>query len=123
MAMQLAYYRDSGGESCQTYEASMTRFYKHGRTETIRSCSSESAAFVHAMEAGEAGNAELRSLLSAAAEKHSMTAKDAMCGACASNAASITLARRTRCLQRTARKARAWGKCTDLAVSWPPPAS
>jgi hypothetical protein len=36
MAMQLAYYRDQH-EIGLTYEASMVRFFRHGRTETIRS--------------------------------------------------------------------------------------
>ena len=33
-----------------TYEASMTRLFREGRTETVRSCTIESAAFVRAME-------------------------------------------------------------------------
>lgn len=33
-----------------TYEASMTRLYRDGRTETVRSCSIESSAWVKAME-------------------------------------------------------------------------
>lgn len=35
MAMQLAYYRDQKAFAA-TYEASMTRLFKHGRTETVR---------------------------------------------------------------------------------------
>ena len=38
---------------CLTYEASMTRLFREGRTETVRSCTSESSAFVRALEAGE----------------------------------------------------------------------
>ncbi|XP_036842520.1 carnitine palmitoyl transferase I isoform X4 [Oncorhynchus mykiss] len=38
------------GEFCLTYEASMTRMFREGRTETVRSCTSESTAFVRAME-------------------------------------------------------------------------
>lgn len=38
---------------CLTYEASMTRLFKEGRTETVRSCSNESSAFVRALENGE----------------------------------------------------------------------
>ena len=45
-ALQLAYYRDSGGHLPLTYEASMTRLYLHGRTETVRSLTDESRAFV-----------------------------------------------------------------------------
>lgn len=45
MALQLAYYFDSG-KFAQTYEASMTRLYLNGRTETVRSCTQEAVAFV-----------------------------------------------------------------------------
>ena len=37
------------GRFCLTYEASMTRLYREGRTETVRSCSNDSVAFVNAM--------------------------------------------------------------------------
>lgn len=49
MALQLAYYRDAG-KFCLTYEASMTRLYREGRTETVRPCTIEAAAWVKAME-------------------------------------------------------------------------
>uniref|UniRef100_A0A7N6BZU4 carnitine O-palmitoyltransferase n=1 Tax=Anabas testudineus TaxID=64144 RepID=A0A7N6BZU4_ANATE len=52
IGLQLAYYRDRGGFSL-TYEASMTRLFREGRTETVRSCSNESCAFVKALEGGE----------------------------------------------------------------------
>uniref|UniRef100_A0A8B9JHK2 carnitine O-palmitoyltransferase n=1 Tax=Astyanax mexicanus TaxID=7994 RepID=A0A8B9JHK2_ASTMX len=45
LALQLAFYRDRG-MFCLTYEASMTRLFREGRTETVRSCSSESCAFI-----------------------------------------------------------------------------
>lgn len=37
------------GKFCLTYEASMTRLFREGRTETVRSCTIESCAFVGAM--------------------------------------------------------------------------
>ena len=40
------------GNFSQTYEASMTRLFREGRTETVRSCTIETSAFVEAMEAG-----------------------------------------------------------------------
>ena len=49
MAMQLAYYRHTGGEVCGTYESIMTRPFLHGRTEVGRSCSVDSLAFSKAM--------------------------------------------------------------------------
>lgn len=37
------------GKFCLTYEASMTRLFREGRTETVRSCTIESCAFVRSM--------------------------------------------------------------------------
>ncbi len=37
------------GQLCLTYEASMTRLYLEGRTETVRSVTTKSARFVKAM--------------------------------------------------------------------------
>lgn len=48
----LCFLQDRGG-FCLTYEASMTRLFREGRTETVRSCSNESSAFVKALEDGE----------------------------------------------------------------------
>uniref|UniRef100_A0A8C5EHZ9 carnitine O-palmitoyltransferase n=1 Tax=Gouania willdenowi TaxID=441366 RepID=A0A8C5EHZ9_GOUWI len=48
IALQLAHYRDKG-KFCLTYEASMTRLFREGRTETVRSCTMETCAFVRAM--------------------------------------------------------------------------
>lgn len=79
MAIQLAYYRDSGKFSL-TYEASMTRFYREGRTETVRSCSLESVAWVKAMEDKNSNTAERIRLLKIACERHRVAYSDAMCG-------------------------------------------
>ncbi|KAF0682313.1 Aste57867_25540 [Aphanomyces stellatus] len=48
LAIQLA-GRKHWGKYVATYEASQTRLYLHGRTETTRSCSSASKAFADAM--------------------------------------------------------------------------
>lgn len=45
-ALHLAFYRDSEGCLPLTYEASMTRLYLRGRTETVRSLTEESREFV-----------------------------------------------------------------------------
>lgn len=34
---------------CLTYEASMTRLFREGRTETVRSCTTDTCAFVRSM--------------------------------------------------------------------------
>ncbi|KAI9238524.1 MAG: Choline/Carnitine o-acyltransferase-domain-containing protein [Podila humilis] len=54
MALQLAYYRKHG-ELVATYESAATRKYRHGRTETARSCSIESKAFCEAMDDPDVG--------------------------------------------------------------------
>ncbi|KAM9560551.1 carnitine O-palmitoyltransferase 1, liver isoform 2-T2 [Salvelinus alpinus] len=79
LALQLAYYRDRG-VFCLTYEASMTRLFREGRTETVRSCSNESCAFIKALEGGE-GVEVCRRLLRQASEKHQNLYKHAMTGA------------------------------------------
>uniref|UniRef100_A0A8C0ANM7 Carnitine O-palmitoyltransferase 1, muscle isoform n=1 Tax=Buteo japonicus TaxID=224669 RepID=A0A8C0ANM7_9AVES len=48
ISLQLAHFRDKGC-FCLTYEASMTRLFREGRTETVRSCTAESTAFVRSM--------------------------------------------------------------------------
>ncbi|KAF9327727.1 Carnitine O-acetyltransferase mitochondrial [Podila minutissima] len=54
MALQLAYYRKHG-ELVATYESAATRKYRHGRTETARSCSIESKVFCEAMDNPDVG--------------------------------------------------------------------
>uniref|UniRef100_A0A7N5ZRS0 carnitine O-palmitoyltransferase n=1 Tax=Anabas testudineus TaxID=64144 RepID=A0A7N5ZRS0_ANATE len=71
MALQLAYYRERG-TFCLTYEASMTRLFREGRTETVRSCSNESSAFVRQSS---------QRLFRAASEKHQLLYRLAMTGA------------------------------------------
>lgn len=44
----LPIFRDAGKFSL-TYEASMTRLFREGRTETVRPCTIESSAWVKAM--------------------------------------------------------------------------
>ncbi|KAL3285273.1 hypothetical protein HHI36_019383 [Cryptolaemus montrouzieri] len=79
MALQLAYFRETN-KFCLTYEASMTRLYREGRTETVRSCTIESAAWVKAMQDESTTNDERLKLLTAACERHQLGYQDAMCG-------------------------------------------
>lgn len=69
MALQLAYYRDAGKFSL-TYEASMTRLYREGRTETVRPCTVESSDWVKAMENKNVSTEERVKLLKLACERH-----------------------------------------------------
>jgi carnitine O-acetyltransferase len=79
MAMQLAYFRD---QRCftSTYETGTTRAYYHGRTETIRPLSSESVAWVRAMEDERAPSAERAQLLRCALKVHAGYMKAACFG-------------------------------------------
>jgi len=45
MALQLSYFKNAG-KFALTYESSMTRLYRQGRTETVRTLSTESNEFV-----------------------------------------------------------------------------
>ncbi|XP_050447683.1 carnitine O-palmitoyltransferase 1, liver isoform isoform X2 [Cataglyphis hispanica] len=79
IALQLAYYRDAGKFSL-TYEASMTRLFREGRTETVRPCTIESAKWVKAMENKATTMDEKIKLLSDAVAQHQKGYQDAMCG-------------------------------------------
>ncbi|XP_077975969.1 carnitine O-palmitoyltransferase 1, liver isoform-like [Styela clava] len=68
LSLQLAHFRDKGHFSL-TYEASMTRLFREGRTETVRSCTTESCAFVRAMEDPEQTNEDRIALLKKATER------------------------------------------------------
>ncbi|TDH71464.1 hypothetical protein CCR75_001110 [Bremia lactucae] len=79
MALQLAYYRNSGTIT-QTYESSMTRLYRNGRTETVRPVTDESKAFVYGMENPALTGAEKLRLLQDACDVHQDLYRKAMSG-------------------------------------------
>ncbi|XP_032784458.2 carnitine O-palmitoyltransferase 1, liver isoform isoform X2 [Daphnia magna] len=79
MALQLAYYRDAGKFSL-TYEASMTRLFREGRTETVRPCTIESSQWVKAMIDESISKEERIRLLRLACVQHQRGYQDAMCG-------------------------------------------
>ncbi|CAF3493767.1 unnamed protein product [Rotaria socialis] len=79
MVLQLAHYRDSGRFHL-TYEASMTRLFRDGRTETVRSCSIESSEWVKAMDDPTVSKSERVKLLRHACDYHQQQYRDAMTG-------------------------------------------
>lgn len=79
MAMQYAYFKDTGTFRA-TYEASMTRLYKHGRTETVRPVSMHSVAFVRAMCDPHATGEERLAALQLASATHQDLYQCAMTG-------------------------------------------
>jgi len=87
VAMQLAAYR-LFGKQVGTYEATQVRQFLHGRTETTRSVSLESEAFVKTMglapkkdEGDSAIRKEKLALLQGATTAHSQYSRDAASGA------------------------------------------
>lgn len=72
MALQLAYYRDAGKFNL-TYEASMTRLFREGRTETVRPCTIESTEWVKSMENKNVSAEERISLLKKACQQHQVS--------------------------------------------------
>mmetsp|Transcript_46605 Transcript_46605/g.109603 ORF Transcript_46605/g.109603 Transcript_46605/m.109603 type:complete len:811 (-) Transcript_46605:274-2706(-) len=79
-AMQLAYRMDSDGRNALVYEASVTRLFKQGRTETVRALSVESQAFVDAMLDEKQTDEERVKRLRKSASKHATLYKEAMAG-------------------------------------------
>ncbi|XP_078197782.1 carnitine O-palmitoyltransferase 1, liver isoform isoform X3 [Callithrix jacchus] len=79
LALQLAHYKDRG-KFCLTYEASMTRLFREGRTETVRSCTTESCDFVRAMMDPAQTVEQKLKLFKLASEKHQLMYRLAMTG-------------------------------------------
>ncbi|CAL1535502.1 unnamed protein product [Lymnaea stagnalis] len=73
-----ATYRRLTGIAVLTYEAAMTRLYKNGRTETVRSLTKEANNFVVALLDSSVPKQEKRRLLVTACDKHTVMYKDAM---------------------------------------------
>lgn len=79
LSLQLAHFKDKGHFSL-TYEASMTRLFREGRTETVRSCTVESSDFVRSMLDDDKTDEERIELLKKAANQHVLGYKEAMTG-------------------------------------------
>jgi len=58
----------------------MTRLFREGRTETVRSCTNQMAAFAKSMDDPEMTNANKLELLRSAADRHTLMYKLAMTG-------------------------------------------
>ncbi|XP_072495481.1 carnitine O-palmitoyltransferase 1, liver isoform [Notamacropus eugenii] len=80
LALQLAHYKDKS-KFCLTYEASMTRLFREGRTETVRSCTAESCNFVLTMVDPTQPVEKKLKLFKIAAAKHQHMYRLAMTGA------------------------------------------
>ncbi|XP_012577028.1 PREDICTED: carnitine O-acetyltransferase isoform X2 [Condylura cristata] len=69
LALQLAYYR-TYGQACATYESASLRAFHLGRTDTIRSATVESLAFVRAMDGSSVPEHQKVELLRRAVQAH-----------------------------------------------------
>ncbi|KAJ7126880.1 carnitine acetyltransferase [Mycena epipterygia] len=79
MVLQLAYFK-TRGEFTATYETALTRMFKRGRTETIRSFTKESRAWVLGMVDSNASQQTRRNLLHHAMHAHSSLTREAATG-------------------------------------------
>ncbi|PCH42408.1 acyltransferase ChoActase/COT/CPT [Wolfiporia cocos MD-104 SS10] len=79
MAMQLAWYRTRGCFTA-TYETTLTRLFSKGRTETIRTLTKDSRAFVLAMDDPNVTTRERHALLRRAIQTHTNLTRQAATG-------------------------------------------
>ncbi|XP_007447530.1 PREDICTED: peroxisomal carnitine O-octanoyltransferase [Lipotes vexillifer] len=79
LALQLAYYRLHGRPGC-CYETAMTRYFYHGRTETMRSCTVEAVRWCQSMQDPSTSLFEQQHKMLEAFAKHNKMMKDCSTG-------------------------------------------
>lgn len=79
VVLQLAYFMDCG-EIALVYESTMTRMFREGRTETVRSSTAEVSRFIHAFMAEAQNQEECVELLHQAADRHQRLTREAISG-------------------------------------------
>jgi len=81
LGYQVAYHLQNGG-NCATYESCSTAAFKHGRTETMRPCTTQTKAFCEAVNSTrrETSHSELRAMLSDCSNYHNQLTKEAAMG-------------------------------------------
>lgn len=81
LAFQLALYVLEG-KSVPTYESCSTAAYKHGRTETIRSCTLETKAICIALtqKQSEISKSELKKMILDCSKAHNVLTREAVMG-------------------------------------------
>lgn len=80
MALQLAYYRDTSGQFTLTYEATATRLFRNGRTETVRVVTQDSRDFVLAMMSKDTNRKDIENALRRACSAHRDNVKRSVTG-------------------------------------------
>ncbi|SCV01965.1 LAME_0G19702g1_1 [Lachancea meyersii CBS 8951] len=79
MALQAAFHALYGKFEV-TYEPAMTKGFQNGRTEAIRTVSEQSKRFVEALNRGTASEAQLKTYLKGACDKHSSVTRECAAG-------------------------------------------
>ncbi|XP_027631651.1 peroxisomal carnitine O-octanoyltransferase isoform X2 [Tupaia chinensis] len=79
LALQLAYYRLHGRPGC-CYETAMTRYFYHGRTETMRSCTVEAVRWCQSMQDPSTSPLERQEKMLQAFAKHNKMMNDCSTG-------------------------------------------
>ncbi|KAG8935954.1 hypothetical protein FRC02_005429 [Tulasnella sp. 418] len=79
MALQLAWYKDQGSMTA-TYETASTRLFAHGRTDVIRTLSTDSRSFVKSMADPSSSRSVRLGLLQKAVASHNLYTRDASTG-------------------------------------------
>ncbi|XP_007531987.1 peroxisomal carnitine O-octanoyltransferase isoform X1 [Erinaceus europaeus] len=79
LALQLAYYRLHGRPGC-CYETAMTRYFYHGRTETMRSCTMEAVRWCQSMQDPSSTRLHQQQTMLQAFATHNKTMKDCSAG-------------------------------------------
>lgn len=77
--LQLAFARVKGFQT-PTYETASTRMFKHGRTDVIRSFSSESYDFVKAVLRSDTPSSQIYDLLTQATKAHNLQTRNSSMG-------------------------------------------
>lgn len=80
LSFQLGYYKQYRN-FVATYESCSTSAFRHGRTETMRPCTSETRAFCEAIEGkNRPSNKDLRAMIDKCSVKHNQLTKEAAMG-------------------------------------------
>lgn len=80
LGLQLAFYKQNG-KYVATYESCSTAAFRHGRTETIRPCTTATKTFCDAVTAKKRpNNVELRAMIDVCSKVHGILTKEAAMG-------------------------------------------
>jgi carnitine O-palmitoyltransferase 2 len=80
IVLQVGYHK-LAGKNVATYESCSTSAFRHGRTETVRPCTTATQAVCNALNGNKSpSNAELLAMIKKCSEVHGNLTKDAAMG-------------------------------------------